>query len=95
MTEEPRTEAQMRASAELVVDTCFEVKEGDVVTIITDDRRKPEAEMVATVVADRGGLPIVANNEAQIRRALADTLFPWCRRATCTRPWSPRTRSSS
>jgi leucyl aminopeptidase (aminopeptidase T) len=76
MTEEPRTEAQMRASAELVVDTCFEVTDGDVVTIITDDRRKPEAEMVATVVAERGGLPIVANNEAQIRRALADTLFP-------------------
>jgi leucyl aminopeptidase (aminopeptidase T) len=76
MTEEPRTEAQMRSSAELVVDTCFEVKDGDVVTIITDDRRKPEAEMVATVVAERGGLPIVANNEAQIRRALADTLFP-------------------
>ena len=76
MTEEPRTEAQMRQSAELVVDTCFEVKEGDVVTIITDDRRKPEAEMVATVVAERGGLPIVANNETQIRRALADTLFP-------------------
>jgi len=76
MTEQPRTEAAMRASAELVVDTCFVVKEGDVVTIITDDRRKPEAEIVATVVAERGGLPIVANNEAQIRRALADTLFP-------------------
>src|ERR1700728_695126 len=66
MTEEPRTEAQMRASAELVVDSCFEVKEGDVVTIITDDRRKPEAEIV----------PIVANNETQIRRALAATHFP-------------------
>ena len=76
MTEEPRTEAQMRASAELVVDTCFEVTEGDVVTIITDDRRKPEAEIVATVVSERGGLPIVANNETQIRRALADTHFP-------------------
>ena len=76
MTEEPRTEAQMRESAELVVDTCFEVTDGDVVTIITDDRRKPEAEMVAAVVAERGGLPIVANNETQIRRALADTLFP-------------------
>ena len=71
-----RTEAQLRASAELVVDTCFEVKEGDVVTIITDDRRKPEAEMVANVVAERGGLPIVANNETQVRRALADTHFP-------------------
>jgi leucyl aminopeptidase (aminopeptidase T) len=75
MTDE-RTEAQLRASAELVVDTCFEVKEGDVVTIITDDRRKPEAEMVANVVAERGGLPVVANNETQVRRALADTHFP-------------------
>src|ERR1700689_4694662 len=76
MTDEPRTEAQMRQSAELVVDVCFEVKEGDVVTIITDDRRKDEAEMVATVVSERGGLPIVANNETQIRRALRDTLYP-------------------
>ena len=56
MTEEPRTEAQMRSSAELVVDTCFEVKDGDVVTIITDDRRKPEAEMVATVVGPKQSL---------------------------------------
>lgn len=74
--DEPRTEEQMRKSAELVVDVCFEVKEGDVVTIITDNRRKDEAEMVATVVSDRGGWPIVANNETQIRRALADTRFP-------------------
>ena len=29
MAEEPRTEAQMRKSAELVVDVCFAVKEGD------------------------------------------------------------------
>jgi len=76
MAEEPRTEAQMRKSAELVVDVCFAVKEGDVVTIITDDRRKEEADMVATVVSERGGWPIVANNESQIRRALQDTHFP-------------------
>jgi leucyl aminopeptidase (aminopeptidase T) len=76
MTDEPRTEEQMRQSAELVVDVCFEVKEGDVVTIITDDRRKDEADMVATVVSERGGLPIVANNGAQVRKALADTLYP-------------------
>jgi leucyl aminopeptidase (aminopeptidase T) len=76
MAEEPRTEAQMRKSAELVVDVCFEVKEDDVVTIITDDRRKDEAEMVATLVSERGGWPIVANNETQVRRALADTHFP-------------------
>ena len=76
MAEEPRTEAQMRKSAELVVDVCFGVKEGDVVTIITDDRRKEEADMVATVVSERGGWPIVANNETQVRRALQDTHFP-------------------
>ncbi len=76
MADEPRTEAQMRKSAELVVDVCFEVKEGDVVTIITDDRRKDEADMVASVVSERGGWPIVANNGEQVRRALQDTLFP-------------------
>jgi leucyl aminopeptidase (aminopeptidase T) len=74
--QEPRTEEQMRKSAELVVDVCFEVKEGDVVTIITDNRRKDEAEMVATVVSERGGWPIVANNDTQVRRALQDTSFP-------------------
>ncbi len=74
--QEPRTEAQMRASAELVVDVCFEVKEDEVVTIITDNRRKEEAEMVATVVSERGGWPIVVNNDTQVRRALKDTLFP-------------------
>ncbi len=76
MADEPRTEAQMRKSAELVVDVCFEVKEGDVVTIITDDRRKDEADVVASVVSERGGWPIVANNGEQVRRALQDTLFP-------------------
>jgi len=74
--ETPRTEAQMRQAAELIVDTCFEVKDGDVVTIITDNRRREEAEMVATVVSERGGWPIVANNDTQVRRALKDTSFP-------------------
>ncbi len=59
-----------------MVDVCFGVKDGDVVTIITDDRRKEEADMVATVVSERGGWPIVANNETQVRRALQDTHFP-------------------
>lgn len=76
MAEEPRTEAQMRKSAELVVDVCFGVQDGDVVTIITDNRRKEEADMVATVVSERGGWPIVANNDTQVRRALQDTHFP-------------------
>jgi len=76
MAEEPRTEEQMRKSAELVVDVCFAVNEGDVVTIITDNRRKEEADMVATVVSERGGWPIVANNNTQVQRALQDTHFP-------------------
>ncbi|HEX6520783.1 MAG TPA: hypothetical protein VF070_12350, partial [Streptosporangiaceae bacterium] len=76
MAEEPRTEEQMRKSAELVVDVCFAVKDGDVVTIITDNRRKEEADMVATVVSERGGWPIVANNNPQVQRALQDTHFP-------------------
>lgn len=75
-TDEPRSESQMRKSAELIVDVCFAVKDGDVVTIITDDRRKDEAELLATVVAERGGWPIVANNGTQVRRGLKDTLFP-------------------
>ena len=74
--DEPRTEEQMRKSAELVVDVCFGVKEGDTVTIITDGRRKDEADMVATVVSERGGWPIVVNNDTQVRRALQDTHFP-------------------
>ncbi len=74
--EETRTEAQMRASAEMIVDTCFEVQEGEVITIITDSRRKAEAEMVATVAAERGAWPVVMDNDTQVRRALADTHFP-------------------
>ena len=74
--EQPRTEEDMRKSAELIVDTCFEVEEGDVVTIITDNRRSEEAEMVATVVSERGAWPVVMNNDTQVRRALQDTHFP-------------------
>ena len=70
LDEEVRTEADMRKSAELIVDTCFGVEEDDVVTIITDDRRKEEAEMVAQVVSERGGWPIVMNNETQVSRAM-------------------------
>ena len=76
LDEEVRTEADMRKSAELIVDTCFGVEEDDVVTIITDDRRKEEAEMVAQVVSERGGWPIVMNNETQVSRAMKDTHFP-------------------
>ncbi|KAA3640393.1 MAG: hypothetical protein DWP92_03150 [Armatimonadetes bacterium] len=74
--EEPRTEAQMRASAELIVDTCFQVQEGEVITILTDKRRKEEAEMVATVAAERGAWPVVMDNDTQVQRAMQDTHFP-------------------
>lgn len=71
-----RTDQELRRDAELIVDTCFEVAEDDVVTIITDNRRSDEAEMLATVVSERGGWPIVMNNDTQVRRALQDTHFP-------------------
>lgn len=74
--ETERTEESMRRDAELIVDVCFAVEEDDVVTIITDNRRSDEAEMLATVVAERGGWPIVMNNDTQVRRALQDTHFP-------------------
>jgi leucyl aminopeptidase (aminopeptidase T) len=52
------------------------VTDGDVVTIITDDAHLREADALAGVVVDRGGFPVVMNNEAQVRRGLADTRFP-------------------
>lgn len=93
--EEPRTEEDMRKSAELIVDTCFEVAEGDVVTIITDNRRSEEAEMVATVVSERGAWPVVMNNDTQVRQASRTRIFQWCRPGTFTPRWSRRTTSSS
>lgn len=68
--------AGLRRDAELIVDTCMSVTQGDVVTIITDDTHLREADALAGVVVDRGGFPVVMNNEAQVRRGLADTRFP-------------------
>src|SRR3972149_5231735 len=70
------TESKMRQHAELIVDTCFTVAKGDVVTIITDDKHAHMAAIVADVAAERGASPVIMNNEAQVARALADTLFP-------------------
>lgn len=70
------TETKLRQHAELIVDTCFTVEKGDVVTIITDDQHASLAAIVADVAAERGASPVVMNNEAQVSRALADTLFP-------------------
>ena len=62
--------------AALIVDVCFSVEEGDVVTIICDDEHTAEAAAVAEIVADRGGSPVVMNNEQQVRRGRADVRFP-------------------
>jgi len=70
------TESRMRQHAELIVDTCFTVARGDVVTIITDDQHAHMARVVADVAAERGASPVVMNNESQVSRALADTSFP-------------------
>src|SRR6478672_986054 len=62
--------------AALIVDVCFSVEDGDVVTIICDDDREEEAKAVAEVVVERGGWPVVMNNEHQVRRGRADVRFP-------------------
>ncbi len=62
--------------AALVVDVCMSVEPDDVVTIITDDEHRPQADAVAQVVLDRGGWPVIMNNEHQVRRGRADVRFP-------------------
>src|SRR3954449_12206611 len=68
--------SQLLEDAALVVDECFSVEEGDAVTIICDDGRADEASAVAEVVLQRGGTPVVMNNEMQVRRGRADVRFP-------------------
>src|SRR5712691_6678646 len=62
--------------AALVVDVCMSVEDGDVVTIICDDEHAGHAAAVAQVVVERGGWPVVMNNETQVRRGRADVRFP-------------------
>src|SRR5207248_2492127 len=62
--------------AALIVDVCFSVEEGDVVTIICDDDREDEARAVAEVCVERGAWPLIMNNELQVRRGRADVRFP-------------------
>src|SRR5213596_3217099 len=66
----------LQKDAALIVDVCMSVEEGDVVTIICDDGRADEASAVAEVVVQRGGTPVVMNNEMQVRRGRADVRFP-------------------
>ena len=54
--------------AALIVDVCFSVEEGDVVTIVCDDERGDEARAVAEVCVERGAWPVIVNNEQQVRR---------------------------
>ena len=66
----------LRQDAELVVDVCMSVGEGDVVTIITDNAHREQADVIAEIAMERGGFPVIANNEQQVRRGIADTRFP-------------------
>src|SRR5689334_4442279 len=68
--------SQLIEDAALVVDECFSIEEGDVVTIICDDDREDEARAVAEVCVERGAWPVIANNELQVRRGRADVRFP-------------------
>ena len=70
------TDGKIREHAELIVNTCFTVEQGDVVTIITDDEHAHLAKVVAEVAAERGAWPVIMNNETQVARGLEDTLFP-------------------
>lgn len=69
------SEALQREAA-LIVDTCVSIQAGEVVTIITDNAHRPQADALAQVVVDREAFPVIADNEAQVARALADTQFP-------------------
>jgi aminopeptidase len=62
--------------AALIADTCLSVEKDDVVTIITDDEHQEQANAIAQIVVERGAWPVIMNNEAQVRRGLADTRFP-------------------
>jgi aminopeptidase len=69
-------ENDLKKDAALIVDVCFAVEEGDVVTIICDDEREDEARAVAGVCVERGAWPVIMNNEMQVRRGRADVRFP-------------------
>ncbi|MEX2612146.1 MAG: hypothetical protein WD380_01095, partial [Gaiellaceae bacterium] len=62
--------------AALIVDVCMSVETDDVVTIICDDDHASQAAAIAELVVDRGGWPVMMNNETQVRRGRADVRFP-------------------
>ena len=70
------TVEKLLEDATLVVDVCMSVEQDDVVTIITDDAHAEQASAIARVVVERGGWPVMMNNETQVARGLADVRFP-------------------
>lgn len=66
----------LHSDAQLIVDVCMSVEEGDTVTIITDNAHRTEADALAQIVVERGAFPVIMNNEQQVRQGLADTRFP-------------------
>ena len=66
----------LRQDAELIVGLCMSVEAGDTVTIITDNDHLTEADALAQIVVERGGFPVVMNNEYQVKKAIADMTFP-------------------
>ena len=79
--------------AALIVDTCFTVEEGDVVTIICDDEHADQASAVAEVV--RRARRLAGDHEqrdAGARAAARTCASRWRRPRTCTTRWSARTR---
>lgn len=69
-------DTNLRRDAELIVDVCLSVAKDDVVTVITDDAHLREAHALAAMALERGGFPVIMNNETQVRRGLKDTRFP-------------------
>lgn len=67
---------KLMEDAALIIDTCFSVQQGDVVTIITDDAHQREAGALAQLATARGAFPVIANNQEQVIRGSKDTRFP-------------------
>jgi leucyl aminopeptidase (aminopeptidase T) len=70
------TTSSLIEEAKLVVDVCMSVEAGDNVTIICDDDHREHASVIADIVVERGGFPVIMNNETQVRRGRADVRFP-------------------
>lgn len=66
----------MRNDVELILDVCFTVEPDDIVTIICDDAHREQADALAQIAVERGAYPVLMNNQQQVQRGMADTLFP-------------------